>query len=73
MPNPLYTALGNNVQISDPNLSQLINQVNELQRSFRGDPRAEVEKMLRSGQLTQAQFNQYAQTANRLLAMMGRQ
>lgn len=70
MANPLYTAFGDGFQ--DPQISAFMNQVNELQKTFKGDPRAEVEKMLRSGQLTQAQFNQYAQTANRIMAMMGK-
>ena len=44
--------------------SQLISEVNNFKKTFNGDPRAEVEKMLRSGQLSQEQFNQYAQIAN---------
>jgi hypothetical protein len=70
MANPLYTAFGNGYQ--DPQISAFMNQVSELQKTFKGDPRAEVEKMLRTGQLSQAQFNQYAQTANRIMAMMGK-
>ena len=46
--------------------SQLISEVNDFKKTFNGDPRAEVERMLRSGQLSQEQFNQYAQMANEL-------
>ncbi len=46
--------------------SQLIAEVNNFKKSFNGDPKAEVEKMMRNGQLTQEQFNEYAQVANQL-------
>ena len=50
--------------------SQLISEVNNFKKSFNGDPRAEVERMLKSGQLSQEQFNQYAQIANELVKYM---
>jgi major membrane immunogen (membrane-anchored lipoprotein) len=48
------------------NISQIVNDFNNFKNNFKGDPRAEVEKMMRSGQLSQEQFNQYAQMANEL-------
>jgi major membrane immunogen (membrane-anchored lipoprotein) len=48
------------------NISQIVNDFNNFKNNFKGDPKAEVEKMMRSGQLSQEQFNQYAQMATEL-------
>lgn len=61
MNNSLYNDFG-----PKDNVAQFINEVSNFKKGFKGDPRAEVEKMLKSGQLSQAQFNQYAQLANEL-------
>lgn len=61
MNNSLYNSFG-----AQNNISQIVNDFNNFKNSFRGDPRAEVEKMMKSGQLSQEQFNQYAQMANEL-------
>lgn len=61
MNNSLYNSYG-----MQNNISQIVNDFNNFKNSFKGDPRAEVEKMMRSGQLSQEQFNQYAQMANEL-------
>ena len=61
MNNSLYNSFG-----MQNNISQIINDFNNFKNNFKGDPKAEVEKMMRSGQLSQEQFNQYAQMANEL-------
>ena len=61
MNNSLYNSFG-----MQNNISQMVNDFNNFKNSFKGDPRAEVEKMMRSGQLSQEQFNQYAQMASEL-------
>lgn len=61
MNNSLYNSFG-----MQSNISQIVNDFNNFKNNFKGDPRAEVEKMMRSGQLSQEQFNQYAQMANEL-------
>jgi major membrane immunogen (membrane-anchored lipoprotein) len=61
MNNSLYNSFG-----MQNNISQIVNDFNNFKNNFKGDPRAEVEKMMRSGQLSQEQFNQYAQMANEL-------
>lgn len=70
MANPLYNQLGNVAPANDGGLSQFINQVQEMTRSFNGNPRAEVERLLNSGQMSQQQFNQFAQMANQIRALM---
>lgn len=62
MSNSLFNAYGGNNGIS-----QMINQVNSFRNTFKGDPKAEVQKLMQSGQLSQEQFNQYAQMANELI------
>lgn len=71
MSNPLFNMLGGNQpMMNDGGFSQLIAQVKQMQQTFQGDPRAEVQRLLNSGQMTQQQFNQYSQMANQILAMM---
>ena len=61
MNNSLFNSFG-----MHNNISQIVNDFNNFKNNFKGDPKAEVEKMMRSGQLSQEQFNQYAQMANEL-------
>ena len=61
MPNSLYNQLG-----PQNGLSKMINEINSFKNNFHGDPKAEVERMMQNGQLSQEQFNQFAQVANEL-------
>lgn len=70
MANPLYNQLGNPAPANDGGLSQFISQVQEMRRTFNGNPRAEVERLLNSGQMSQQQFNQLLPVAQRLAALM---
>lgn len=66
MANALFNALGNN---NNP-FASIIQQAQQLKQTFKGDPKAEVERLLKSGQMTQAQFNEYSQIANQITQMM---
>ena len=66
MANALFNALGNN---NNP-FANLIQQAKQMQQTFKGNPKAEVERLLKSGQMTQAQFNEYSQIANQITQMM---
>ena len=68
MANNLFNALGGNQQQSDP-MQAFLQQFNQFRQSFRGDPKQEVMNLLQSGRMTQQQFNQLGQAANRLLPM----
>lgn len=70
MANPLYNQFGNPAPANDGGLSQFINQVQEMRRTFNGNPRAEVERLLNSGVMSQQQFNQLLPVAQRLAALM---
>ena len=61
--NPLYNALGPKMPL--PNgFGNLLSQFNQFRRNFTGDPKAQVQELLNSGRMTQAQYNQIAQMAS---------
>lgn len=67
MSNALYNQFGRK---NNP-FEQLAQQAREFQKQFNGNPRQEVERLLQSGQMTQAQFNQYSQIAQQVAQFMG--
>ncbi len=67
MSNSLFNILGGN---SSNEKDNLLAQINQFRASFTGDPRQKVQELLNSGQMTQAQFNQLSQEANRIMRML---
>lgn len=67
MANPLYNTLNNN---RNNQLSQIIEQAKQMQKTFTGNPKAEVERLVQSGQMSQEQFNQFARIANQVMQFM---
>lgn len=65
MANPLFNQSQNN----NP-FTQIINEAQNLKKTFKGNPRQEVERLLQSGQMSQSQFNQLAQIANQILPFL---
>ena len=63
MANPLYRALGG--QQMNP-MAQLVADARKLRQTMQ-NPRAEVERLMQTGQMSQAQFNQYAQIAQQIV------
>lgn len=49
---------------------QLIQAFNQFRQNFSGDPKAEVERLLRSGRLNQNQLNQLQQQARAFQEML---
>ena len=69
MSNPLFNALGGGMpQGSGP--MQMIQQFMQFKQNFKGDPKAEVEKMLQSGRISQQQLNQVQQMAGQFQHML---
>ena len=67
MANPLFNTLGH-----QPNpLTDIIRQAKEFRKSFTGNPRDEVQRLLNSGQMSQQQFNQLSQIAQQVVQAMG--
>ena len=74
MANPLFNLLNNQMQmpINTPmgNAMAMLKQFQQFRQSFNGDPKAEVMKLLNSGQMSQAQFNQYQQMAQQVQSLI---
>ncbi len=62
MSNPLFNALGGGIPQGNGPM-QMIQQFMQFKQNFKGDPKAEVQKMLQSGQISQQQLNQVQQMA----------
>ena len=63
MSNPLYGQFGN--QQTKP-MQQLVADARKLRQTMQ-NPRAEVEMLLQTGQMSQNQFNQFAQIAQQIV------
>nr|DAL44809.1 MAG TPA_asm: Protein of unknown function (DUF2680) [Caudoviricetes sp.] len=70
--NPLFNALGGG-QMPGPmgQFQNMIQQFRQFQQSFKGDPKAEVEKLVRSGKISQQQLNQLQQVAGQFQQLLG--
>lgn len=62
MSNPLFNVLGGGMPQGNGPM-QIIQQFMHFKQNFKGDPKAEVEKMLQSGRISQQQLNQVQQMA----------
>lgn len=75
MGNPLFNALGGGVpNLPGPmgNMMQMMQQFNQFKNSFQGDPKAEVEKLLQSGKMSQQQLNQLQGMAQQFIGLIGK-
>ena len=54
------------------NSNNIIAQFQAFRASFQGDPKAEVQKLLDSGKMSQEQFNKLAEAATQLQSMLKR-
>lgn len=63
MSNPLYGQFGG--QQTNP-VQQLVADARKLRQTMQ-NPRSEVERLLQTGQMSQAQFNQFSQIAQQIV------
>lgn len=63
--NPLFQQM--RPQMPQNNIMQRFMQ---FRQQFHGDPKAQVQQLLNSGRITQAQYDQAVQTANQLKNML---
>ena len=61
MNNPLFQQMNGGI----------MQRFQQFQQMFKGDPRQQVQQMLNSGKVSQAQYNQAVQMANQFARMMG--
>lgn len=69
MSNPIQEKYGNSGPFG--NMQNMVNQFQQFRQNFQGDPRAQVQQLLNSGQMSQEQFNQLSNMANQFQRMMG--
>ena len=75
--NPLFEELGGNAGMPLPGpmgaFQSMIQKFKEFREKFTGDPKAEVEKLLRTGQMSQQQYDQLQQAAQMFQNLLGGQ
>ena len=69
MSNPLFNMLGGGMPQGNGPM-QMIQQFMQFKQNFKGDPKAEVQKMLQSGRISQQQLNQVQQMAGQFQHML---
>ncbi len=66
MANPLYQQ-----QMQANPFSQIVREAREFKKSFNGNPRDEVQRLLNSGQMSQQEFNRLSQIAQQVIQAVG--
>lgn len=66
--NPLYEQMQNNQFAGGGNMLQRFQQ---FRQNFRGNPQEQVQQLLNSGKVSQAQYNQAVQMAQQFQRMFG--
>ena len=66
MANPFLQALGGQTPGPLGQFQRMVQQLNQFRASFQGDPKAEVEKLLQSGKMSQQQLNQLQAMAKQI-------
>lgn len=61
--NPLFSLLNSGVP---QNLQGTLTRFQQFKQMFRGDPKTQVQQLLNSGRVSQAQYNRAVQMANEL-------
>ena len=68
MANPLYNQYKQ--PINDGGLSQLMEQAKQMRKTFNGNPRQEVERLLKTGEMSQKTFNELSRIAQHVVKLM---
>ena len=66
MSNPLFSMMQGQMPING-----IMQRFQQFQQMFRGDPKQQVQQMLNSGKISQAQYNNAVQTAKQMARMLG--
>ena len=69
--NPLFNALGGGQMPGQMGQFQsMVQQFRQFQQTFQGNPKAEVEKLVQSGRISQQQLNQLQQAATQFQQLL---
>lgn len=66
MSNPLFNMMAGQAQ-----MNPFMQKFQQFRQVFRGDPQQQVQQLLNSGRVSQAQYNQAVQMANQMMKMLG--
>lgn len=61
----LFKSLQNSGGVPD-----IIKQFNQFRQNFKGDPRSQIQQLLNSGRITQAQYNEAVKKAQMLQSLI---
>ena len=64
--NPLFNLLGGGQTVLPRNMQNVLQQFQQFRQSFKGNPQEQIQQLLNSGRISQAQYNQAVQMANEL-------
>ncbi len=64
--NPLFNMMNQNNPYNN-----FMKQFNEFKKTINGNPQEQIQQLLNSGKITQAQYNQAVQKANMIKNMFG--
>ena len=70
MSNPVFEAFGRQMPGPMGNFQRMMEQYRQFAASFQGDPKAEVQKLLDSGKMSQEQYNQLTAAARMFQGMI---
>ena len=63
--NPLYQ------QMQTKQSNNIIDRFNRFKQNFKGNPREQIQSMLNSGKITQAQYDEAVRKANQIKSLFG--
>lgn len=66
MSNPLFSMFGGQAPVNP-----VMQRFQQFRQMFRGDPQQQVQQLLSSGKVSQAQYNQAVQMAQQMQRMLG--
>lgn len=66
----LFSMFGKQTLPIDNGFTNMISQFNQFKQNFKGDPKAQVQQLLDSGQMSQMQFNKLSQMATQIQNIM---
>ena len=72
MANPLFNTLGGRQApaANDGGFGAMMTQFAKFRQTFQGDARAEVQRLLNSGQMSQDEYNRLSAMANQIVPML---
>ena len=69
MANPIFDQYGGS---QFGNMNEMIKRFQKFKQNFQGNPQEQVQQLLNSGKISQAQYNRAVQMANAMQKMLGR-